>query len=74
MVGITDPASQDAQNLQVLFGLVLNIVPRTTKRKDDLPHRQCTPRAIEVAFLSAPAIEFFAEILAGQPRFSWVLI
>jgi hypothetical protein len=65
VVGITDPTSQDTQNLQVLFGLVLNIVPRTTKRKDDLPavriHRQCNPKSIEVAFLSAPAIEFFAE-------------
>ena len=37
----------------------------TTKNKNELPaariHRQCNPKAIEVAFLSVPAIEFFAE-------------
>ena len=65
VVGVTDSANQDARNLQVLFGLVLNIFPRTTKSKNELPaariHRQCNPKAIEVAFLSAPATEFFAE-------------
>ena len=65
MVGTTDPDHQGSTNLQVLFGLVLTIIPRTTKNKNELPaariHRQCNPKAIEVAFLSVPAIEFFAE-------------
>ena len=65
MVGTTDPGHQGSTNLQVLFGLVLTIIPRTTKNKNELPaariHRQCNPKAIEVAFLSVPAIDFFAE-------------
>ena len=65
MVGVGDAAAKDAGILQILFGLVLAITPRTTKNKNELPatriHRQCNPRAIEVAFLSVPAIEFFAE-------------
>ena len=65
MVGVVDAADKDARNLQILFGLVLTITPRTTKNKNELPaariHRQCNPRAIEVAFLSAPAIDFFAQ-------------
>ena len=63
MVGVGDVAA----NLQILFGLVLAITPPTTKNKNELPatriHRQCNPKAIEVAFLSVPAIEFFAEEL-----------
>ena len=31
MVGTTDPDHQGSTNLQVLFGLVLTIIPRTTK-------------------------------------------
>ena len=65
MVGVVDAAAKDAGILQILFGLVLAITPRTTKNKNELPatriHRQCNPKAIEVAFLSVPAIEFFAE-------------
>ena len=65
MVGTTDAVNQDARNLQILFGLVLTITPRTTKNKNGLPaariHRQCNPKAIEAAFLTIPAIEFFAE-------------
>ena len=65
MVGVGDAAAKDAGILQILFGLVLAITPRTTKNKNELPatriHRQCNPRAIEVAFLSVPAIDFFAE-------------
>ena len=65
MVGVTDAAAKNAGTLQILFGLVLAITPRTTKNKNELPaariHRQCNPKAVEVAFLSAPAIEFFAE-------------
>ena len=65
MVGTTDPNHQDSTNLQVLFGLVLTITPRTTKNKNELPaariYRQCNPKAVEVAFLSVPAIEFFAD-------------
>ena len=38
-----------------------------SQNKNELPatriHRQCNPKAIEVAFLSVPAIEFFAEEL-----------
>ena len=65
MVGVVDAAAKDARNLQILFGLVLAIKPRTTKNKNELPatriHRQCNPKAIEVAFLSVPAIDFFAQ-------------
>ena len=47
------------------FWLVLAITPCTTKNKNELPatriHRQCNPKAVEAAFLSVPAIEFFAE-------------
>ena len=65
MVGVVDAAAKDAGTLRILFGLVLAITPRTTKNKNELPatriHRQCNPKAVEVAFLSVPAIEFFAE-------------
>ena len=65
MVGVMDASAKDAGILQILFGLVLAITPRTTKNKNELPatriHRQCNPKAIEVAFLSVPAIELFAE-------------
>jgi len=65
MVGTADAPADDGRDLQILFGLVLAITPRTSKSKDELPasriHRQCNPRCIEVAFLSGPAIEFFAQ-------------
>ena len=65
MVGTADAPADDGRDLQILFGLVLAITPRTSKGKDELPasriHRQCNPRFIEVAFLSGPAIEFFAQ-------------
>ena len=65
MVGTADAPADDRRDLQILFGLVLAITPRTSKSKDELPasriHRQCNPRFIEVAFLSGPAIAFFAQ-------------
>ena len=65
MVGVVDAAAKDARNPQILFGLVLAITPRTVKNKNELPaariHRQCNPKAIEVTFLSVPAIDFFAQ-------------
>ena len=65
MVGTADAPADDGRDLQILFGLVLAITPRTSKSKDELPasriHRQCNPRFIEVAFLSGPAIDFFAQ-------------
>ena len=65
MVGTADAPADDGRDLQILFGLVLAITPRTSKSKDELPasriHRQCNPRFIEVAFLSGPAIAFFAQ-------------
>ena len=65
MVGTPDAPVGDVRNLQILFGLVLAITSRSSKNKDELPatriHRQCNPRFIEVAFLSGPAIEFFAQ-------------
>ena len=49
---------------------------RTTKNKNELPaariHRQCNPKAIEVAFLSVPAIEFFADEQLQVPQ-EWYL-
>ena len=51
MVGTTDAVNQDARNLQILFGLVLTITPRTTKNKNELPaariHRQCNPKQLK---------------------------
>ena len=65
MVGVVDAAAKDPRNLQILFGLVLAITPRTVKNKNELAaariHRQCNPKAIEVTFLSVPAIDFFAQ-------------
>ena len=65
MGGTADAPADDGRDLQILFGLVLAITPRTSKSKDELSasriHRQCNPRFIEVAFLSEPAIDFFAQ-------------
>ena len=65
MVGTADAPADDGRDLQIIFGLVLAITPRTSKKKDELPasriYRQCNPRFIEIAFLSGPAIEFFAQ-------------
>ena len=65
MVGTAEAPADDGRDLQILFGLVLAITPRASKSKGELPasriHRQCNPRFIEVAFLSGPAIEFFAQ-------------
>ena len=47
MVGTADAPADDGRDLQILFGLVLAITPRTSKSKDELPasriHRQCNP-------------------------------
>ena len=65
MVGVTNAEDATGGTLYVLFGLVLGITPRTSKNKNELPaariYRQCNPKAIEVAFLTVPATEFFAE-------------
>ena len=65
MVGTADALAYDGDDLQILFGLVLAITPRAAKKKDELAasriYRQCNPKFIEVAFLSGPAIEFFAK-------------
>ena len=64
MVGVA-PQKMQLQEHSLLFGLVLGITPRTSKDKNELPaariHRQCNPKAIEAAFLTVPATEFFAE-------------
>ena len=64
MVGVAHAEDATTGTLSVLFGLVLGITPRTSKNKNELPaariHRQCNPKAIEVAFLTVPATEFFA--------------
>ena len=65
MVGTAEAPADDGDDLQILFGLVLAITPRASKKKDELAasriYRQCNPKFIEVAFLSGPAIEFFAK-------------
>ena len=65
MVGTAGALAYDGDDLQILFGLVLAITPRAAKKKDELAasriYRQCNPKFIEVAFLSGPAIEFFAK-------------
>ena len=73
MVGTAEAPADDGDDLQVLFGLVLAITPRAAKKKDELAasriYRQCNPKFIEVAFLTVPAIEFFAkEQLENPPR------
>jgi hypothetical protein len=59
MVGVAHADDQARGMLQVLFGLVLTITPRTSKNKNELPaariHRQDLPKAIDVAFLTIPA-------------------
>ena len=64
MVGTAEAPADDGDDLQILFGLVLAITPRASKKKDELAasriYRQCNPKFIEVAF-SGPAIEFFAK-------------
>ena len=59
MVGITPTDDPSTRMLQVLFGLVLTITPRTSTNKNELPaariHRQCNPRSVEVAFLTLAA-------------------
>jgi hypothetical protein len=65
MVGITPTDDPSTGMLQLLFGLVLTIMPRTSKNKNELPaariYRQCNPKSVEVAFLTLAATEFFAE-------------
>ena len=65
LVGVSSAENATTGTLSVMFGLVLGIAPRTSKNKNEFPaartHRQCNPKAIEVAFLTAPATEFFAE-------------
>lgn len=65
MVGVTPTDDPARGMLQVLFGLVLTIAPRTSKNKNELPaariYRQCNPKAIEVAFLTVASTQFFAE-------------
>ena len=76
MVGTAEAPADDGGDLQILFGLVLSITPRASKSKDELAasriYRQCNPRFIEVAFLSGPAIEFFAkeQLVALQDWYS----
>ena len=67
--------SEFGHTLQVLFGLVLSVATKTTKKKDETPsqriYRQCNPRNIEVAFLSEAAVDFFAQdqLIALQGRY-----
>ena len=65
MIGGEDTRALDSPTLQVLFGLVLSVANKTTKKKDETPsqriYRQCHPRNIEVAFLSEAAVDFFAQ-------------
>ena len=65
MVGTAEAPADDGDDLQILFGLVLAMAPRASKKKDELAasriYRQCNPKFIEVAFLSGPAIEFFGK-------------
>ena len=75
IVGGEDTRALDNSTLQVIFGLVLSVATKTTKKKDETPsqriHRQCNPRHIEVAFLSEAAVDFFAQdqLTALQGRY-----
>ena len=64
-VGGTDASYVDNSDWQVIFGLVLSVTAKGTKRKDELPseriYRQCHPKEVEVVFLSSTAVEFFAK-------------
>ena len=75
IIGGEDTQALASATLQVVFGLVLSVVSKTTKKKDETPsqriHRQCNPRNIEVAFLSEAAVDFFAQdqLIALQGRY-----
>ena len=75
IIGGEDTRALDNSTLQVLFGLVLSVATKTTKKKDETPsqriHRQCNPRNIEVAFLSEAAVDFFAQdqLIALESRY-----
>ena len=75
IIGGEDTCALDSPTLQVLFGLVLSVANKTTKKKDETPseriYRQCNPRNIEVAFLSEAAVGFFAQdqLIALQERY-----
>ena len=75
MIGGEDMRALDSPTLQVLFGLVLSVANKTTKKKDETPseriYRQCHPRNIEVAFLSEAAVDFFAQdqLIVLQERY-----
>lgn len=64
LVGAIQTPDQSQHQLQILFGLVLHIHPRTNKNKNELPAarilRQCNPKEVELAFLTIPATQFFA--------------
>ena len=64
LVGVTQTPTQPQHQLQIIFGLVLHIHPRTSKNKNELPAarilRQCNPKEVELAFLTIPATRFFA--------------
>ena len=75
IIGGEDTRALDNSTLQVLFGLVLSVATKTTKKQDETPsqriYRQCNPRNIEVAFLSEAAVDFFAQdqLIALQGRY-----
>jgi len=64
LVGVFSAENAIAGTLSVIFGLVLGITPRTNKNKriPRCPHTQeMQPQSHQVAFLTGPATEFFAE-------------
>ena len=75
IVGWDDAQALRSTDLQVIFGLVLSVSTKTTRKKDETPaqriQRQCNPRYIEVAFLSEAAADFFAQdqLIALQGRY-----
>ena len=76
LVGTREVPDSNTSTVQILLGIVLTITPRAAKNKNELPaariHRQCNPRALEVAFLTLPAINFFAQeqLMALQEWYS----
>ena len=63
LVGTSQEPGSLLTSLHMLFGLVLFIHPRQSS-KDERPAarilRQCNPKQVEIAFLTAPATQFFA--------------
>ena len=64
-MGDTQTPDQPQHRLQIIFGLVLHISPRTSRTRTNCPQpaffaNVYNPKEVELAFLTIPATQFFA--------------